>query len=867
MKGDRIQMDAETKEFLMLPDFIPDTIEIGGHKYYPKEYKGAGYKGVVWKGVNERSRPVAIKFATYEDYIDRSFLEEADRTAELTGYSQFAQFYDADIVELKSPKGEKIKLVCFSEDFIEGHTLDRYAQENEITPSFIINYVRGMCNILNILKELNLRHDDLHCGNVMIANPKKGELSQNFTVKIIDMGSLKSHDAPLTKEKDYKDDHRRFIEHLIFLCNSMLFNSNHQRKPLSLTERKFRGEIIPLLNSMLEEDRQIALIDPSKILSQFERVYLSARYPHKEVELKLEDPFDYISAEHIASDELLVQLFAESCPWAKEVTSPNPVLLTGPRGCGKSMLFRRLSLKALLYKSSDDIRNSKIAGFYISCSADLRNRFGWITSQTLLKKFQKEIVHYFNLLLSREIVQTLLLISQREDRETLFGFGEMQEKEIHDLFMNKLNIKEERRLRLQGVTPLEHLLESIEFEMNICYEQFLKGFNLESTMPISFLSDLTRFLKSKIGYFEDRTITFLLDDYSIHRIPEQVQLLLNPIIWDRQATHIFKLSAEKYGAERIFEFHNETSPTADLTREFREIDCGQFYIYLSDSDLLQELMNFAKDLLDHRLALAGYSGTSETIIGHSGYEEGTLTKSLRSRPKARDHYHGLETIAEICSGDVSALLEVYRRISRGGKVTKDTNSVVKKYIQHEAINSVSRNFLELIKTYHPFGEEMYKIVVPFGTLCRKILYEGKDMQYKMKDGTTKSVPIETTRIEVDQIPGKGEDWTGEQHRMMKELVRRSIFIEMEPGRGRATLGPTWRWQLRRIYCPAFGAGLKKNTAIKWTPSDLKYFLTNPQEKCDKEFEKWKKPSEGTPSILHPDQQQLDFLPQEESNEE
>ena len=98
-----------------------------------------------------------------------------------------------------------------------------------------------------------------------------------------------------------------------------------------------------------------------------------------------------------------------------------------------------------------------------------------------------------------------------------------------------------KKLYLQGVTPFEHLLEIIESGMYSCYEQFLKGFPLEFTTPLSFLSDLTQFLKNKIKYFEDRTITFLLDDFSTHRIAEPVQVILNPIIWDRQPTHIFQV--------------------------------------------------------------------------------------------------------------------------------------------------------------------------------------------------------------------------------------------------------------------------------------------------------------------------------------
>src|SRR5205814_780654 len=140
----------------------------------------------------------------------------------------------------------------------------------------------------------------------------------------------------------------------------------------------------------------------------------------------LQSPFEYISAEHIADDRLLVEIFAESCPWLDKVAGPDPVMVTGPRGCGKSTIFRWLSLKAHLHKPSAELSSFRIAGFYVSCSSDLQNRLSWIKTPGLSERFRKEIVHYFNLLVAREIVITLAHIWDRQDREDYWGLGDAQ---------------------------------------------------------------------------------------------------------------------------------------------------------------------------------------------------------------------------------------------------------------------------------------------------------------------------------------------------------------------------------------------------------------------------------------------------------
>ena len=269
-----------------------------------------------------------------------------------------------------------------------------------------------------------------------------------------------------------------------------------------------------------------------------------------------------------------------------------------------------------------------------------------------------------------------------------------------------------------------------------------------------------------------------------------------------------------------------------------EIDCGREYIALDDSHQVSRARAFAVELLDNRLKAADYEGTAEILIGHSEWSEGSLGRSLAGRREGRirNQYHGIECIADLCSGDVSTLLLVYRRIFERGAVTNETTTRVRETTQHEAIVSVSRELFEAIKHLFPEGPQMYAVVAAFGNLVRKILQQGK---WQKKGSTT--VPSQCPRIELDQKQGAAtETLSKEQQALTSELVRRAIFIEMEPGLSRHGNVTTLRWHLRRVYLPSFSAALAKNDAVKQSVDWLKYLLTDPKAACEFVWRSWPK---------------------------
>jgi serine/threonine protein kinase len=821
-----VRMSEAEKLILKNKDLVSEPITVLQKRYNLKQYRAEGVKSVVWIGVDDFSGvPVAVKFSTRRDYYEQVYLAEIKKAATLNSYSQFAKYFGA---EEKVIKG--IECVVFIEEWIEGETLRSF---KDVTASFIESYIKQFCIILNILKINKLRHDDLNLGNVVITPPLPGDYRNEFTIKVVDMGSLKDYDTPLKKSKVGFDDLKRFCTHLVELSNRLLFE-NGLRRPISRKEKLYRAVIKKILPQILEDDNNVSLHDPEKIQEVFLHEFAMSLKNQEENISSIDTPFDYISADHIGSDVLLNELFATSCPWLSEVKNNTPVLLTGPRGCGKSMIFRWLSFKSILARKDDNaLNNASIIGFYISCSADLRNRFSLYDTINKTAQAKEEIIHYFNLLITREIVFTLSLMSHYQDHEEFFGLSQIIENEIYTFIINSLNL-ERSKTYLQGTKPFEHLYDIIIREMNDCYRYMLKRTKVPTPTALSYLSDLTSFLKKKLPFFSNRTITFLLDDYSLHRISEPVQIILNPILWERQANHIFKVSSEKFGMVLVQDNNSNTySPTSDITREYREIDVGERYVNLSDKDgSITDLITFCTELLNHRLKLAKYAGTAENLIGNSNYPDyNTLEKTLRFKTKDQkkvyDEYHGIQTISKICSGDISALLEMYRRIFKEGEVNAESISQIAPIKQHKAIQSTSRAFFDIIKTFN-YGEEMYDLVNSFGNLSRKILQEGR-LQ-------TNSIPNVTTRIEVDELEDFSK-WKSEQRDLFLELIHRSIFISLEQGRGRRTLGSTLRLQLRRIYCPHFKTGLTKTVAIKLTNAEFKFFLSDPNSFCDGEFEK------------------------------
>jgi hypothetical protein len=148
--------------------------------------------------------------------------------------------------------------------------------------------------------------------------------------------------------------------------------------------------------------------------------------------------------------------------------------------------------------------------------------------------------------------------------------------------------------------------------------------------------------------------------------------------------------------------------------------------------------------------------------------------------------------------------------------------------QHGAIVSISKAFKSRVDGFHPYGALMANILGQYGAVVREVMVNGRVNKEKRpyrlyRLEMTKDEPRETTRL----LHERDEN----QAKLACELLRRAIFIELEDSRGKEGLSKlTMRWELRRIFNPAFGLSLERESylAVK-TLDELQQLLTAPEQ--------------------------------------
>ena len=775
-----------------------------------KRILGDGNTAVTYEVYDQNGIPWALKLVYRESYGDRAPFREIGRFAEATDERFFAFPKETGDWPLKL-RSRNYEFIWFKSRCVRGQSLREFLASNTNFDAKVevLRYIENMTVALEELQVLGFSHGDLHDRNIM--REVVGENSVLPEIRYVLIDFSEAHSVEDTQEGLSKD-----IEGLGRHLRSF-YDAVCRRAVISREDERLLGAIshIPgLLNGTAPESMGISR--PSHVLERFKEGLRAT----EQVSRKLSDPFHPLSAEYIANEALLTDLCFTNVWWTAKLKENSNVLLIGPRGCGKTMIFKRLRLRTKVAAgNTKEIEADPYLGFYIPCESIFYMRFSDLTEVNIEEK-RDALVLFFNMAILSEVSTALSHMADvlpPVPHSTTTMIGRLLEEEIGSLWQ-QLSFP-------SSVVSLDELSTIAENVMRHIRKSLAYGEAIHARGALDFVTRLVQMLKEQIPSLSRRYLIFFLDDYTEERVPIRLQEILHPIVCQRSSDLCFKLSAHMFGS-----IYNVQRPLAlDEGRNIETINLGTAYLNRNrrtvEGKVLVEILNERFKHSDN------YQGTINQWLGDTSYPgDRTLSRALHDVDTRNSvKYHGLQCLMDLCTGDYSEMIRLVGGIFREASLGQ--NSPVRRIdpsIQSRAIEKASKEYLSRIRHIRPDGQKLFDLARHFGELSRNLLYDrplvsqGKDSR-----GRPRQDPYDLLNIYVDDLTSTS---TAAQ-RVWQRLQKASVFVDIGIAASQRSVVAD-RATLRRIYCPAFKTTLTSSEHLQLTKHQFEWFMDKPEEFCE-----------------------------------
>lgn len=311
------------------------------------------------------------------------------------------------------------------------------------------------------------------------------------------------------------------------------------------------------------------------------------------------NPFQITTPEDLTAEEM-VKLFVDVFSDFQKVIDPGHVFLMGPRGVGKSMMFRYLQPDCQSLKNNCDITKLPFLGIYVP----LKNTNFFMTELKRLEdRHASELLneHILVTFFSVKIFESLLAMKQ--------GLDKISDKKLldfyKDTFLNFLwNISEEEK-KIGDDCTVEEILKKM---MTIMEKRYRSAMNyakkLAFTMEIipfedelfDYLDFLLPLLDGMSEIINHGTIYLLIDDAQCLSYTQTY--ILNSWVSTRTSRRVSLKISTQYNYKS---FYTLQGSTIDSPHDFSLIDMASIYTGTSKS----KYRNRIEEIVNKRLRLYG----------------------------------------------------------------------------------------------------------------------------------------------------------------------------------------------------------------------------------------------------------------------
>lgn len=688
--------------------------------------------------------------------------------------------------------------------------------------AFVEDLAATILAVLHSCRKVDIRHGDLHEGNILIEEPDERLVNSPRTIWISDFGYGGSHN-----ELEPRDDYKQFFSITSTLLRKL---DSHRLNPRDKVMHFKLKEFLD--KSVLEVDPTQGdfVGNPESLLQKLKELSAEAERESAAAQSgkTLEQPGDYLSAEALGYRANEWQtLFVPEFLAARELLSKNVTVLTGARGCGKTMAFRRLTafMDRLIGRPSGVTGADQFVGFYVNCR-DLAEAFPWLPT-ALKPEAQRQIIQYFHLAWLAEILKTLAVCDSDLGLQAVWldGF-------LTGIFGNRYTPLP------RGANVFSHARAFIEDEKEACR---LARLGCDKNWPLARFDALDlvqQQLETHVPWIGEKPVYLFLDDYTIPIVPREVQCALNPIIFKPRDKLFFKVSTE---AATSIDLTGIRGKSLEIFQDFQLIDLATESLHQNDRAKGKLLDTIFRPRIDRHVGLKGKALGLRDVLGKSPTSSNQLARQMRDnagrkKQKKRIKYHGASVFAGMWSSDIRTMIQMFTDILR------EANGLPKKLalpiageIQNKVFKTKGGEFLAFAESItdpalwekgstsskpgDPYGTHLVNIVEAFIATSRYELTRGE-----LVSNQGRKNPKQAFRLEIlDKL-----DLSSEAERYYAGLVRWHIFLQ--DWRGKSIRGMiTPRLYLNRVLIPRANLTFSSRDNIHLTSQEFVSLLERPKE--------------------------------------
>jgi serine/threonine protein kinase len=705
-----------------------------------------------------------------------------------------------------------VDCVVLVSEFVEGSDLKDFIARNrgQVAVSFVTSFLSTMLNLFIEMKERGVTHGDLHTGNILVQDrPSYDRLGPRHVFRVTDFGV-----AEATSDRRFKDDFDQLADILRRLLAEVSYTAGSLKEKFEFNQLNDRF----LARYLTERDttREPLARQPEALFQELQEIGVEFD-KHAGGGIRLLTPFDFLNCEQIGDDEsILKSLYSDRFLGLDEIRSRNNVVVTGPRGCGKSTVFKSLSLHHKSQVDEDAPNDTVFFGVYYRC-LDLYFTFPRYVAPTRPEAIDIP-VHF--------VTATLLA-----------GFCDVFERWALRHFQEEYRASERRvAVKLWGILgiqpPKEPGVETLRAVAAELQKQRRKAAERQQfandtkrgiarSWGVDILQRACGALIESFSFAKTRPVYFFIDDYSHPKVTKALQSSLNRIFMQRMPHCFFKLSTE---SPVSFSSGDLDGVEYVEGREFFMLNLGLVYLH-DDSDKKRA---FIEDVFHRRLsAVENYPVKDLPALVGSNPSQNWNEDAKEIRRVRKITIWGKENLSNLCSGDIHYVINLVASMvnATGGEAQlRQTESTprVPSSVQDKCIREEAGEFLRNLKGSCEHGEQLVEIASAFGIVANSYLRHRNSTNEKGEP------PWQACRIE----PHEALALSDHAQKLYDELLRYSVFIE--DYRGKSRRGKTVpRLCLRRFLIPYFNLTFSTRDSIPLESQDIEFLLTAPTRFAEK----------------------------------